>query len=87
MRFAKRNVPIIHVFRPRDLAERYGLEIEPVPLPEIGTGKVFITVKNNLTVAIICLSVLVLAIIAVIVFDRHDRHFTTNIVDPEQELL
>ena len=87
MRFAKRNVPIIHIFRPRDLAERYGLEVEPVPLPEIGTGKVFVTVKNNLTVAIICLSVLVLAIIGVIIFDRHDRHFTTNIVDPEQELL
>lgn len=87
MLFARRNIPVIHVFRPQRVAERYGLVVDPVPLPEIGTGKVFISEVNNVTVASICLAILVICIIVVIIFDRHDRHFTTNIIDPEQEIL
>ncbi|MFA7598479.1 MAG: poly-gamma-glutamate system protein [Candidatus Cloacimonas sp.] len=87
MRFAKRNIPVIHVFRPRALAERYGIETEPIPMTEPGVGEAFVTVKNNLTVAIVCLTILVLSIVAVIIFDRHDRHFKTNIVDTGQEFL
>lgn len=87
MVFGRRNIPVIHTFRPRALAERYGLEIEPMPLPEVGSGEVFVTKVNNVTVASICLALLVISIIVVIIFDRHDRHFTTNIIDPDQELL
>lgn len=87
MVFGRRNIPVIHTFRPRALAERYGLEIEPIPLPEAGTGEVFVMKVNNVTVASICLAILVILIIVVILFDRHDRHFTTNIIDPDQELL
>ncbi len=87
MVFARRNIPVIHTFRPRSLAERYGLEIEPIPLPEVGTGEVFVSKVNNVTVAAICLAILLVLIIVVILFDRHDRHFTTNIIDPDQELL
>lgn len=85
--FAKRNIPVIHIFRPQIAAERYGLVVDPVPLPEVGTGKVFITEVNNVTVAAICLAILLIALIVVIIFDRYDRHFTTNIIDPDQELL
>jgi len=87
MLFARRNVPVIHVFRPQRVAERYGLVVDPVPLPEVGTGSVFITEVNNVTVASICLGILILCLIIVIIFDRYDRHFTTNIIDPEQEIL
>jgi poly-gamma-glutamate system protein len=87
MLFSRRNIPVIHAFRPRLLAERYGLVAEPFPLPEIGTGTVFITQVNNVTVAWITLIILLVALIIVIVFDRYDRHFTTNIIDPDQEML
>ncbi len=87
MLFAKRNIPIIHIFKPQAVAERYGLQKNPIPLPEIGSGNVFISEVNNVTVAIICLAILLICLIVVIIFDRYDRHFTTNIIDPDQELL
>ena len=87
MHFSRRNIPIIHAFRPRTIAERYGLVQDPLPVPKIGVGSVFITKVNNTTVAWICLILLLLSIIIVIVFDRYDRHFTTNIIDPDQEVL
>jgi poly-gamma-glutamate system protein len=87
MLFARRNIPIIHIFRPQRVAERYGLVVDPVPLPEIGTGTVFISEVNNVTVASICLAILLICLIVVIIFDRYDRHFTTNIIDPDQEIL
>ncbi len=87
MIFGRRNIPVIHTFRPSALAERYGLVEEPIPFPEIGEGDVFVTVVNNVTTATICLIILLVLIIAVIIFDRYDRHFTTNIIDPDQELL
>ncbi|MBW6515365.1 MAG: poly-gamma-glutamate system protein [Candidatus Cloacimonetes bacterium] len=87
MLFARRNIPIIHIFRPQVVAERYGLVVDPIPLPEVGTGKVFISEVNNTTVAAICLGILLLCLIVVIIFDRYDRHFTTNIIDPDQELI
>ncbi len=87
MFFARRNIPVIHVFRPQRIADRYGLVVEPIPMPEIGTGSVFITEVNNVTVASICLAILIICLVVVIIFDRYDRHFTTNIIDPDQELL
>ncbi len=87
MKFSRKNIPVLHVFRPSRIADRYGLEKEPISEPEIGLGEVYITKVNNVTVASICLAILILSLIVVIVFDRHDRHFTTNIIDPDQELL
>lgn len=87
MFFARRNTPIIHFFRPDVLADSYGLQKEVVPAPEIGTGPIYLREINNPVIAWICFIILFLAIIAVIIYDRHDRHFTTNIVKSDEELL
>jgi poly-gamma-glutamate system protein len=40
-RFAAEGVPVIHLVRIEDLAERYGLPLQPQTTPPVGEGKVF----------------------------------------------
>lgn len=84
--FAMDNIPILHAFYITKIADRYGLPIDPEPLPKPGTGKVFINKVNNVTVAAIGLGLILLAVTLVILFDRKDRHFTRNIVDPDKSI-
>lgn len=86
MKMAKMNVPVLHIRRILRWANRYdlSLSLETKPIP--GEGSVFKTTIHNVTIASICLAILILAIIAVIVFDRHDRRFMANIVDTDDEL-
>jgi len=46
----------------------------------------FSSLIHNQVVNFICLTLLLIAIIVVIIFDRHDRRFMANIVDPDEEL-
>jgi len=86
MKMAKNNVPVLHVRRILRWARDYKLNLSLDQKPVAGEGNVFSSTIHNVTVASICLAVLLLAIIAVIIFDRHDRHFMANIVDPDEEL-
>lgn len=86
MLMAKKNVPSLHVLRLLRLAQKYELPIAPEPTPQVGMGSLFGSKIHNVVVAGICLFVLLAALIAVIIFDRHDRHFMANIVDPDEEL-
>ncbi len=86
MHFAKKNKVILHIYDIEKLVKKYELPINPNPLPPVGTGNVFVEHVNNIFVASVCLGLLLLAIIIVIIFDRHDRHFMSNIVDPDEEL-
>jgi len=86
MEMARKNVPVLHVLRILRWAKKYELPIVPDTMPEPGTGKVFSYQKHNVLVSSIALVVLLAAIIIVIVFDRHDRRFIANIVDPDEEL-
>jgi len=86
MYFSKRNIPVIHIYNISKIATDYNLPTDPYPMPTPGSGSLFSSKVYNVTIAIVCLAVLLLAIIAVIVFDRHDRHFTSNLVDTDDEL-
>ncbi len=86
MKMAKRNVTVLHVRRILRWAKKYDLPVSIDTMPKVGEGKVFSSLIHNQTVNVICLFVLLAAIIAVIVFDRHDRRFMANIVDPDEEL-
>jgi len=86
MLLAKKNVKALHLTRVARLAKEYGLPIQPHAEPKVGEGKVFSYKIHNFTISLICLILLTAAIIAVIVFDRHDRRFMANIVDPDEEL-
>jgi poly-gamma-glutamate system protein len=86
MLFAKKNVPVLHELRILRLAKEYDLPVAPDRMPKPGEGKVFSSKIHNLLISAICLFLLLAAIIAVIVFDRYDRHFMANLVDPDDEL-
>jgi poly-gamma-glutamate system protein len=86
MLFAKKNVPVLHELRILRLAQTYSLPISPEKLPKVGEGIIFGAKIHNYKVALICLLFLMAAIITVIIFDRADRHFMSNIVDPDEEL-
>jgi poly-gamma-glutamate system protein len=86
MLFAQRNIPVVHIYNINRLVSQYDLPRDTFPMPVAGTGTLFSTRINNVLVASICLFILVAAIVVVIAFDRHDRKFTANIVDPDEEL-
>lgn len=86
MLFARKNVPVLHVLRILKLAKDFDLPIAPDTVQKPGEGKIFSSKIHNVWVAGICLAVLLAAIIIVIIFDRHDRHFMANLVDPDEEL-
>ena len=86
MLFAKKNVPVLHILRFLEFAKDFDLPTAPDFMPKPGEGKVFSSRIHNVLISIICLVLLLAAIIAVIIFDRYDRHFMANLVDPDEEL-
>lgn len=86
MKMAKQNVPVFHLRRILRWVDRYQLSGGPGTKPTPGEGKIFSSTIHNVAISTVCLVLLLIAIILVIVFDRHDRRFMANIVDPDEEL-
>ncbi len=87
--FAKKGIPVIHTYRAQPLAEKYEMPVavskseKPFELQTPGEGMIFRSVVNNPFVIAICFVILLVSIIAVVAFDRHDRKFAKNIVAHE----
>lgn len=86
MKMAKKNITVFHFRRPLRWAKRYELPTLLETMPKVGEGKMFSSLIHNQTINIFCLAILLIAIVIVIIFDRHDRRFMANIVDPDEEL-
>ncbi len=86
MVMARENVPVFSFQHTQRWIRKYKLQSMDDKIPEPGVGPAFSVKKHNVAVASICLALLIAAIIAVIIFDRHDRRFMANIVDPDEEL-
>ncbi|MCL1827011.1 MAG: poly-gamma-glutamate system protein [Candidatus Cloacimonetes bacterium] len=86
MHFAQGNIPVIHIYNINKIVSDYRLPNDIVPQPKPGEGSLFSTRINNVYIASLCWFILVAAIIAVIAFDRHDRKFMSNVIDPDEEL-
>ena len=63
--FLESGVPGIHVTRIIDLAERYGLEIAPRTVPEVGTGDIFQKRQPNRWLAGIVLALILMALFVI----------------------
>jgi poly-gamma-glutamate system protein len=70
---AERGVPVIHMRGVVGLAERYGLPVAPIPLPEVGEGEVFISEKLNVTVAALLCALLVILLVILVRIDLAHR--------------
>ena len=86
MLMAKNNVPVFNFRRVLRWTRKYDLPSDLHRIPKTGEGKVFSSRVHNVWISLICLILLVIAVVVVIVFDRHDRRFMANIVDPDEEL-
>ncbi|PID29846.1 MAG: hypothetical protein CSB55_00885 [Candidatus Cloacimonadota bacterium] len=84
--FAQKNIPVLNLYKTDVFLNKYSLPEEFEKTPEPGEGKVFETTIYNITIAWICLIVLLAEIVAVVYFDRQERHFTGNIVDPDKHI-
>ena len=56
-KFAKANVPVLHILNIRPLTEQFNMPFAPIPIPEIGVGNLYAQERYNLWVAAICLFV------------------------------
>ncbi|MEG0989174.1 MAG: poly-gamma-glutamate system protein [Clostridium sp.] len=53
--FIKENVPVIHLLNMKSLLPSYGLPIDPIPLPPVGSGDVYRHFSYNIPLAIVLL--------------------------------
>lgn len=70
---ARRNIPIIHLYNIRQLWTQYDLPLNPVPMPEPGSGGVFVHEKYDVAVAATLTGVLTAIILTAAYIDRR-RH-------------
>jgi poly-gamma-glutamate system protein len=68
-RFANEGVPVIHMVYVTELAQRYGLPLQPSTIPPIGEGAVFTKQEYNIYLAVVVLALIVLAMFAFIRMD------------------
>lgn len=45
--FLRDNIPAIHILNIKSLAIKYGLPVDPFPLPSVGEGGIYYTYKHN----------------------------------------
>jgi poly-gamma-glutamate system protein len=51
IQMAEKNIPVIHLLNVNQLAQKYGLQINPVPLPRPGEGEIFIQRRYSVLLA------------------------------------
>ena len=73
IQMAENNVPIIHLLNINKLALKYGLPINPVPLPHAGEGEIFIQKRYSVLLTLSVTIFLVLAI-GFVFFMERKRH-------------
>jgi len=57
-KFAKNNVPILHVLNIKSLTEQLNMPFAPIPIPEIGVGGLYAEKKYNIFIATVCLVII-----------------------------
>ena len=77
---AQMKIPIIHLLRLSTLMNQYKLPYEPIPIPEIGEGPLYKTLKYNLLIVGGCLLVLVVLIGAIVMQDKKRSELGTEVI-------
>lgn len=69
--FLKDNKPAIHILNIKSLATKYGLPVDPVPLPSVGEGEIYYIYKYNKVLATI---IIIIAFILLYIFYRINKN-------------
>lgn len=75
---AEKNIPIIHLLNVNQLAQKYGLPINPTPLPNPGAGEIFIQKRYSVLLTSGVTFFLILAIAFVFIMERKRHQLGTE---------
>ncbi len=84
IRMGQKSIPIIHLLNIGQLLDEYGLQQNPVPLPEPGDGEIFVQKKYNVIVTAIATFIMVALIIIVYFGERKHHQLGMDIVPHTQ---
>jgi poly-gamma-glutamate system protein len=73
LRFVQQGVPVIHLIHVENLAEKYGLAIQPAQMPAIGEGDIFLRREYSRVLAGIALVAIVASLFAFVRMDLGQR--------------
>jgi poly-gamma-glutamate system protein len=86
VQMAEKNIPVIHLLNVNQLAQEYGLQINPTPLPRPGEGEIFIQRRYSVLLTIGVTFFLVIAISFVFFMERKRHQLgTEQVVVPQKE--
>ncbi len=77
---AQMKVPIIHLRQLNTLMNRYDLPYEPMPLPEVGTGGLYRTMKYDLRITGASLIVLIVLIGGIVYQDKKRNELGSQVI-------
>ncbi len=76
----KNRVPIIHLLNINELLSKYGLPVNPVPLPQPGEGGIFTQKKYNLITTSVATIILTIIIILIYLSERKYYKLGSDVV-------
>jgi len=83
---AKKDIPIIHFENLEKLMKKYDLPINPVPMPEIGSGELYFVFKYNMKIVTIITVTLFLFISFFVYIDRKNHKLGNDIISDEIQI-
>ncbi|MFH1130929.1 MAG: poly-gamma-glutamate system protein [Pseudomonadota bacterium] len=84
-RFAKIGVPVIHITRISELAQRYGLPLDSKSIPTVGEGKIFVREEYSLWLTGGVLLVIFVLMVGLLRFDLAHRLFSSTMGPAEDK--
>ena len=86
VQMAEKNIPVIHLLNVNQLAQEYGLQINPTPLPQPGDGEIFIQRRYSVLLTVGVTFFLVIAISFVFLMERKRHQLgTEQVIIPQKE--
>lgn len=77
---ARNGVDILNFLNLRKLMDRYDLPVDPVPLPAVGEGGLYLDLKYDMRIVVISTVTLLILIVSVIIFDKRQNALGTEII-------
>jgi poly-gamma-glutamate system protein len=80
------NVPVVHITNPSQVAIEYHLPVAPVPMPELGTGRLFFERRYSALMAGVFSAILLVLLTLVVRYD-FEWHFGVREENGEKEAV
>lgn len=82
----KADVPVLHLLHLEKLIKKYDLPIDPVPLPPIGSGELFVSKRYNFPIVLSSALLITGLVLAVAWQDKKRNELGNEIIKDDQEM-